>query len=160
MLADQSKNPALLLVSNSLSTFYGNCHLTSSVLSKSSKSLFLNKVTSDAIKIEPQTVVKHYCVWFHFYCIRRYLTNFQGYKCKFKNGMIPLCQRIQGRCFVLLNKLQSEKKQQDEYCAKTMFEFSCQTFCILRSMQRKSHSSSLFCWFREVVACMGIENSI
>ena len=27
------------------------------------------------------------------------------------------------------------KKQQDEYCAKTMFEFPCQTFCILRSRE-------------------------
>ena len=30
-------------------------------------------VTSDAIKIEPNAVVKHYCVWFDFYCIRRYM---------------------------------------------------------------------------------------
>ena len=29
-------------------------------------------ITSDAIKIEPKAVVKHYCVWFDFYCIRRY----------------------------------------------------------------------------------------
>ena len=30
------------------------------------------RITSDAIKIEPKAVVKHYCVWFDFYCIRRY----------------------------------------------------------------------------------------
>ena len=30
-------------------------------------------VTSDAIKIKPKAVVKHQCVWFDFYCIRRYL---------------------------------------------------------------------------------------
>ena len=32
-----------------------------------------NVLTSDAMKIEPKAVVKHYCVWFDFYCIRRYL---------------------------------------------------------------------------------------
>ena len=31
-------------------------------------------VTSDAMKIEPKAVVKHYCVWFDFYCIRRYFS--------------------------------------------------------------------------------------
>ena len=29
-------------------------------------------VTSDAIKIEPNTVVFYYCLWFDFHCIRRY----------------------------------------------------------------------------------------
>ena len=52
---------------------------------------------------------------------------------KFSESVVPANK---GRCFVLLNKLQSEKKQQDEYCAKTMFEFSCQTFCILRSREK------------------------
>ena len=32
-------------------------------------------VTSDAMKIEPKAVVKHYCVWFDFHCIRRYLSS-------------------------------------------------------------------------------------
>ena len=30
-------------------------------------------IRSDAKKIEPKAVVKHYCVWFDFYCIRRYI---------------------------------------------------------------------------------------
>ena len=30
-------------------------------------------LTSDAIKIEPNTVVFYYCLWFDFYCIRRYI---------------------------------------------------------------------------------------
>ena len=33
---------------------------------------FSNLLTSDAIKIEPKVLVKHYCVWFDFYCIRPY----------------------------------------------------------------------------------------
>ena len=32
---------------------------------------FLKYITSDAIKIEPKVVVKHFCAWFDFYCIRR-----------------------------------------------------------------------------------------
>ena len=33
----------------------------------------IQDITSDAIKIEPKVVVKHYCVGFDFYYIRRYL---------------------------------------------------------------------------------------
>ena len=32
---------------------------------------YLQYITSDAIKIEPKVVVKHYYAWFDFYCIRR-----------------------------------------------------------------------------------------
>ena len=32
----------------------------------------LSHLTSDAIKIEPNTVVFYYCLWLDFYCIRRY----------------------------------------------------------------------------------------
>ena len=28
----------------------------------------MSNITSDAIKIKPKAVVKHYCVWFDFYC--------------------------------------------------------------------------------------------
>ena len=31
-----------------------------------------NLLTSDAMKIEPNTVVFYYILWFDFYCIRRY----------------------------------------------------------------------------------------
>ena len=53
------------------------------------------------------------------------------------------------------------KKQQDEYFAKTMFEFSCQTFCILRSRE-KVIQAHCFVGLEKyyVVAGMGIENSI
>ena len=37
------------------------------------KTTWVINLTSDAIKIKPKTVVKHYCVWFHFYCIKRYI---------------------------------------------------------------------------------------
>ena len=30
------------------------------------------KVTSDALKFVPTSVLFHYCVWYEFYCIRRY----------------------------------------------------------------------------------------
>jgi hypothetical protein len=36
---------------------------------------------SDAIKIEPNTVVFYYYIWFDFYCIRCYV--FQGF-CKLR----------------------------------------------------------------------------
>ena len=44
---------------------------------KERKLLQLNRddVTSDAMKIEPKAVVKHYRVWFDFYCIRCYSKN-------------------------------------------------------------------------------------
>ena len=38
---------------------------------------YLNFTTSDAIQIKPKALVKHYCAWFDFYCIRRYL-NFRA----------------------------------------------------------------------------------
>ena len=36
-------------------------------------------VTADAMKIEPSTVVFYYCLWFDFYCIRRYLKSNQTF---------------------------------------------------------------------------------
>ena len=92
-------------------------------------------LTSDALKVKVNTVVRHYCVYFDFWCVRRYNLYFLNYFTCTLDEWVLFSNAYQSN-----NRLNLFLKNKS-WLRSTNFiqEISLDSFCKVKSSQQKSY---------------------